>query len=401
MNKIPLIESACNDLLQYGVFDAKARIKYLVKRYLLRRRTAGGDLIFWPTGLLAAGLWHCRGEFLANEEAEDAAQRASAGTLDFADRADSVDCKKSKAAKEAEEDACRMSGLIERSLAAYYERWRKKGMPLFVIDDLLAGETLLDAYAETERTGSESCLGLTKRMLCEMLNRMADFAAKADCDRAGSILYRPGQGNSYIFVDTIGLCCPFLYRYGDLFGKPEFRELALKQITNFLAYGMDAATGLPYHGYDLSDGGCKYGIIGWGRAVGWLLRGMTGCMTSDYGRERVSAPYRALIDKALTFVRPDGYVSWQLAALDGPVDTSAVGMLCAAVKTGLALGVLAGETYENALSAGRGALERSVRNGRVNDCSGECEGFSCYPQRYGAYPWALGPALFALQADSQ
>lgn len=62
----------------------------------------------------------------------------------------------------------------------------------------------------------------------------------------------------------------------------------------------------------------------------------------------------------------------------------------------MSLGVLAGVKYENALTAGRHALERSVRSGLVYQCSGECEGFSRYPQRYGAYPWSLGPALEAL-----
>lgn len=370
MNKVPLIESACNDLRQYGVFDGKTRVKYLVKRYLLRRKTAGEDLIFWPTGLLAAGLWHCREELSEKEKARETSRQtdAAGGTI----------------------------GLIERSLSAYYGRWLKKGMPLLTIDDLLAGETLLEAYEEIGRTGSESCLGLSKGTLRQMLDRMADYAAKADRDTAGSILYRPGQGNGYIFADTVGLCCPFLYRYGDLFGKTEFKELALKQITNFLACGMDGATGLPYHGYDLSNRDCKYGIIGWGRAVGWLLRGMTGCMTSAQGREKVGAPFAELIDRTLAFMRQDGFLSWQLAALEGPADTSATGMLCTALKEGIALGVLADTKYEEALSGGKRALEKSVRDGRVYHCSGECEGFSCYPQRYGAYPWALGPALEVL-----
>ena len=67
-----------------------------------------------------------------------------------------------------------------------------------------------------------------------------------------------------------------LPNYGEIFDKQEYRELAVLQIVNFLSYGMDGKTGLPYHGYDMTDS-CKYGIIGWGRAVGWLLRGMMGC----------------------------------------------------------------------------------------------------------------------------
>lgn len=38
--------------------------------------------------------------------------------------------------------------------------------------------------------------------------------------------------------------------------------------------GMDELSGFPYHGFN-SDTGMKYGIIGWGRAVGWLTSGMS------------------------------------------------------------------------------------------------------------------------------
>ena len=138
---------------------------------------------------------------------------------------------------------------------------------------------------------------------------------------------------------------------------------------------------------------CKYGIIGWGRAVGWLLRGMGCCMTTQYGAERLSDAYRKLVDAVIVFQRKDGYFSWQLQAVEGPADTSSTGMICAALRQGMELGILQGERYEQALQAGRTAVEKSVRDGRVYDCSGECEGFGQYPQRYGAYPWSLGPAL--------
>ena len=107
-------------------------------------------------------------------------------------------------------------------------------------------------------------------------------------------------------------------------------------------------------------------------------------------------PCAALADAALACQKQDGFFPWQLEAQEGPADTSATGMICAALKQGMALGVLSGEKYEKALTAGGHALERSVREGLVYQCSGECEGFSQYPQRYGAYPWSLGPALEVL-----
>jgi len=356
MNKILMVENACRELLQYGVFDKRKKWIDFIKRRFFHRMTAGEDLFFWPTGLLAAGLWSGRAELAG--------------------------------------DGPEVRG-IEETLSAYYERWIKRGMPIAVIDDLLSGETLLSIYMEMREGSQRFDKGLSEKQAEEAVHKLASYAQDYPKDAAGSFYYRPASGESYIFVDSIGLSCPFLYQYGNIFDRQEYRELALSQIVNFLSYGMDGATGLPYHGYDMTDG-CKYGIIGWGRAVGWLLRGMMGCMTSDYGRERLAAACVSLMDVVLGYQRQDGYFSWQLQALEGPADTSATGMICAALKRGLSLGIFVGEKYENALFSGRRALERSVRGGLVYHCSGECEGFSRYPQHYGAYPWSMGPALEVL-----
>lgn len=360
MNKTPLIENACRELLQYGVWDGRTKCKYWIKRYLLRRETAGEDLIFWPTGLLAAGLWSCRGELIKN---------GGNGTEERS-----------------------LIDMIENALAAYYGRWLKKNMPVKAIDDLLAGETILHIYQEMREQSQTNLLGLSQEKVREALDKLAAYAAGQPTDGAGSFRYRPAHGNMFVFADGIGLACPFLYRYGVAFDDQKYEELAVLQIVNFLSYGMDGERGQPYHGYDMTDG-CKYGIIGWGRAVGWLLRGMVDCLSTDYGRQRLDAPYRELMDDILVWQRSDGYFSWQLEALDGPADTSATGMICASLKQGISQGILEDEQYVKALEKGLDALKRSVRDGRVYNCSGECEGFSCYPQRYGAYPWALGPAL--------
>lgn len=374
MNKNPLIENACKELMEYGVRSRREKCKDLVKRLILGRKTPGEDPIFWPTGLLAVGLWHCREEGAGGGKGIETPQ---------AEAALKTDARVKK---------------IDSSLVAYYGRWMKKGMPLAVLDDLLAGETLLYMYQKVREGAADFGEGMSEGNLKDALNRMAVFAADHPVDAAGSLIYRPDHGEKTVFADGVGLACPFLYRYGEMFDRQEYKELAVLQIANFLSYGMDGATGLPYHGYDMTDG-CKYGIIGWGRAVGWLLRGMAGCMTSVYGRERLSAPFTALTDAALLYQRQDGGFSWQLEAKEGPADTSVAGMICAVLGQSITLGILSGEKYESALAKGRYALERSVRNGLVYQCSGECEGFSRYPQRYGAYPWSLGPALAALRFE--
>jgi hypothetical protein len=68
-------------------------------------------------------------------------------------------------------------------------------------------------------------------------------------------------------------------------------------------------------------------------------------------------------------------------------------MICTALQQGIRLGILRQDKYGQALGDGKSALEKSVKDGRVYRCSGECLDFAQYPQKYGAYPWALGPAL--------
>ena len=84
---------------------------------------------------------------------------------------------------------------------------------------------------------------------------------------------------------------------------------------------MDEASGLPYHGFD-SDTGVKYGIIGWGRAVGWLMSGISESLA--YLPEK----HRSLVSCGTIFKscpllwwgfrREDGSFPWQPQARDGP-----------------------------------------------------------------------------------
>lgn len=352
-DKMAMIDNACDELLSYGLWNPKTKLKNFTKKYLLGQKTAAEDLIFWPTALIAAALWHCR----------------DTATITMRQK-------------------------IEASLAGYFERWEKRGTPIFYLDDLVSGETFLDIYNDyiSGKTPNNIIDSKNEEQYRNAIEKMAAYALNYPTDETGSFPYREEQNTGHIYVDSIGLTCPFLYKYGTIYNKNGYMELAVKQIANFLAYGIDTSTNLPYHGYDIKTG-TKYGIIGWGRAVGWLLRGMTGCISTEYGRERLGEFYRALTDSVIEWQRKDGYFSWQLQALEGPADTSATGMICLSIQEGIKMKLLNGETYENALEIGCRAIQRSTKGGRVYDCSGECEGFSQYPQHYSAYPWSLGAAL--------
>lgn len=361
-------KEAVEELLHYHGQNLKQKLKNIVKK-AAGRYVPPADVIFWPTGLIANAL------------------------------AESL-------------DVCENRETLLSALCTYFDRWITRGMPLHYVDNTLCGAALLILYEETEedryKTGAD---------------KMADYLlrlAAEEADQAGSIPYRPAQKNKHIYVDGIGMMCPFLCGYGVKSGNAEAVDIALTQIENMLKYGMDEKTGLPYHGFQYENG-VKYGIIGWGRAVGWLLMGMAGAIkalsdekalqleNSDSRKNRVSRLTEAfwkITEKVIPFQKENGAFSWQLEALEGPDDSSAAGMIAAAVGEGLAYTLPEDGNAEvraacEKMCAGAAEyLAECERDGKIYMCSGECGGFSQYPQIYGAYPWSLGSGLKAMKRQA-
>lgn len=334
-------QEAIRQLLHYHEKDKKQRLKDMIKK-AAGRYVPPVDVIFWPTGLIANALME---QALAENDEESVSY-----------------------------------------VRAYFDRWISEGMKIYYVDDALCGTALIDLF---KRTGEEKYKkGADK--LAEYLLQMESRHA----DAVGSIPYRPAQGNGHVYVDGIGMMCPFLMKYGITFQQQNVVETAFKQIENMLTYGMDEATGLPYHGFQYENR-IKYGIIGWGRAVGWLMLGMAGvlkelrdaqCIRQEAEYKRIEEAFTQLIQAIAPYQKPNGAFCWQLSALDGPEDSSATAMIAWALQ-------MAGQTQEMSI------LERAVpylltceKDGKIYNCSGECLGFSQYPQVYGAYPWSLGPA---------
>lgn len=256
------------------------------------------------------------------------------------------------------------------------------------------------------REGADICAGWIK-------------AAKKTAD--GILAYR-SQHPDWLFADTLGMLCPFACRYGVQKQDKELLNLGIRQLELFFQKGMDEKTGLPYHGYDEKTG-MKYGIIGWGRACGWMLLGLSqsifwiseqpagaeqtnklqaeqsaACPSSRSvareGCNRLLLLQQQLLDSVFAWQRADGGFSWQLQAQEGHRDTSAEGMIgYGAWLAAETAAVQRSEQWSPALSRLTAIMQTSIRDGRVTDCSGECKGFAEYPQVYGIYPWGSGSAL--------
>jgi len=350
---LEMVKTAEQELLDYP----KRGMGYYLKRSL--KMLAGRDVepvdkINWPNGLLAKSLMDY---YMQNKNSEEARVI--------------IDC-----------------------LKKYYDRWIRSNHKLYYVDDMVSGMALIDLH---QVTGEEKYQKAAEAMV--------QFLYHQERDEAGSFPYRPKQRNGYIFADMIGMVCPFLCKYASTYGDSNAFNLAVSQIQNFISYGMDEKTGLPYHGYQY-ESGVKYGIIGWGRAVGWLMIGMSETLayldSSRPSYEIIKQAYRRLVDKVEAYQLEGGLYGWQLGAKEGPVDTSATAMILYAIARSLETKVLIG-IHKSRMVRGRDALRNSVKEGRIYGCLAECQGFSMYPQVYGAYPWSLGPALslFVLTAEGE
>lgn len=284
--------------------------------------------------------------------------------------------------------------VILECLKKYYDGWIKKGCKMNTLDDAFCGLALIDLHQITDDERYKKAA-----------DAIADFLFQHETDGAGSLLYRPRQENGYIYAEGIGMTCPFLCKYGSTYGDMNAVNLAVTQLQNFIQMGMDEKTGLPYHGYHYETG-VKYGIIGWGQAVGWLMIGMAESLAymeeSRPSYEVIKQAYRRLVDKVEAYQLEGGLYSWQLGAKEGPVDTSATAMILYAIARSLDTKVLIG-IHKSRMMRGREALWGSVKEGKIYGGLAGSEGFGVYPQIYDAYPWSLAPALslFVMTEEKQ
>jgi unsaturated rhamnogalacturonyl hydrolase len=75
------------------------------------------------------------------------------------------------------------------------------------------------------------------------------------------------------FVDTVGMICPFLTKYGIEYDCGQAIETAWKQIEEYCLYGLHLVQKLPVHCFDVVSK-APLGIYAWGRGCGWLATGL-------------------------------------------------------------------------------------------------------------------------------
>lgn len=371
-----LAKDAAVQLAVYPSFTGKEKVKRIIKGVVLRQKQGPADAFSWPNVMLAEGLL---------------------------------------AVYRTKKDENCLSAVIN-----YLKRWKKTGFSIHYVDNLMNGslafkvESLIENEKELITGGQKAAekgnLSLEEQeqiaVLCREVQAVcAEWARKAAKSKRGILYYRAHRPN-WMFADTVGMISPFLCEYGVKYQDEVILGLGKKQITEFLKRGMDETSGLPYHGYDEMTG-MKYGIIGWGRACGWLMKGLAESLTvlpkEDKDYAYLEQAFEILVSKAAGYQRSDGSFSWQLPAVEGHEDSSAGGMIGSAL-----INAPISWTNPDAFARKRSdilkkleiSFEKYAKAGSVEDCSAACRDFAEYPQIYGSYPWGTGSVLGVLASVS-
>lgn len=362
-----LVSEAAIELNNSG--NLKQRLKDLVKKDILHRDLQKTDMIRWPKGMLLLGLMR-------------------AGDLEM--------------------------------VCEYLDRWIESGVYITSIEDVFAGQMLLELVGK-RNDKSEAAVSISDRRISvytDCSDNMAKYLASCECDEEGSLPYSIKAHNEHIYADSIGMICPFLMMYGINAHQQKYIDMAVLQIRNFMKNAIDEKTGLPYHGYRYKDHE-KYGIIGWGRAVGWLMMGIAGClslvnvsekncakiyygdksfMTSISNMPHISEimeEYKQLVDAVLEYQREDGLWGWNIPEVDSQTDTSASAMILYALSQYPDCKIKQNDhEVSEIIQRGMNGLEKYItKDGKVMQCQAECGGFGVYPEKFGSYPWSVGMTL--------
>jgi len=283
---------------------------------------------------------------------------------------------------------------------------------LYESDDLnavlLFADSIVDAHGEFVHPVEDvsgcmigpALLDLFERTAAVRYRRAAEAATRFLLDRHvktphGTLPY-DSRLPSLVLVDTLPMVCPLLARYGVRFEVPEATQLAVVQLREFLAHGRSAASGLPFHAFQV-DGPAELGMVGWTRGTGWLAMALVdtlAALPNDHeARSELAAAAVSLAEAVRPFQTENGLWRWAVPALGGLLDTSGSAMIGYATARAVELGVLDISWWDVVERAAAGIAGLTRADGTVDKAQGECIDVGLYPATSGPAPWAQGPAV--------
>jgi len=207
----------------------------------------------------------------------------------------------------------------------------------------------------------------------------------------GTVFYR-NYTSTIRFVDTIGFICPFLTFYAQTFNKPEYIDLAFKQIEAYVDKAFLKQPFIPAHAYDIKKN-LPLGIYGWGRGLGWFILGVVDMYIELDALHPKKETLKNMIIKTaestLPLQKPDGGFNAMMGVDMSRHDSSITS--------------LAGWLFYNAfiitkevrlLNASKACLNCLMkvtrRSGAIDFCQGDTKGIGIYATTFDVMPFVQG-----------
>lgn len=258
-------------------------------------------------------------------------------------------------------------------------------------NQIMIGPVFLEMYIKT---------GQKKYLVAS--NHLKTFLTEEySCSETGLLPYLQREGKeNYMFVDAIGMVCPFLVRFGQMSGDRKAVDLGVQQMVEFLNCSMEVETGLPFHAYDAARGE-KYGLVGWTRGVGWLLWGLADSLSylpKDHEKyEFLKDHFVAIVEGISQYSRKNGVFPWIINNPYSTIDTSGTAMIGWAVESGIQAGILSPDYSAFVESMLHGIIGYTNKTGEVMYSLAECNGVGHYPAGFTNTEFGQG-ATFAFYA---
>lgn len=212
----------------------------------------------------------------------------------------------------------------------------------------------------------------------------------------GMISYTGGRDNPEMYVDTLGLTCPFLALYAQVYHDSQCEKLAVDQLRMYHTYGLLAGTALPNHAFNIKSK-LPLGVYGWGRGTAWYLIGLVDTYHQLQAPEYQAEVLQWISESAQAYVeyqRTDGGFG-SILQREGTYDSSATAAMAWFYAECAIL--LKNSTYRDISRRCLSILLKKTRiTGAIDDCQGDTKGIGIFAQTYDIMPFAQGMALRAI-----
>lgn len=219
---------------------------------------------------------------------------------------------------------------------------------------------------------------------------------RSQVSQNGFLSYTGGPENPELYVDTLGLACPFLCMYAKVYHEPAYEELAFSQLEYYHRYGIYPGTMLPNHAVN-SKSKLPAGVFGWGRGTGWYVIGLVDSLRNTQSPERrkqLLAWIREAANEYGRFQREDGGFGSTLQR-ESTYDSSATAVLAWFYAKCYRLFGISG--YRSIAEKCLQKLRTVTRlTGAIDWCQGDTKEIGVFAQTYDIMPFAQGMALRAL-----